>query len=148
MEEKKQQSIIKKVINFFDDTEDTVRHHLSHRPILYTFIGGFAIVLFWRGVWMTADMFPFLTGPVSILISVCILLFTGLFVSFFIGDRILLTGLRGEKKLIEKTESELRGETHMLSEIQTEIQKMEAMLTEMKEKQNSETQTKVAEENK
>ena len=91
--------IYKKIVRFFDKLEDHVRVALSHYPIIYTIIGGFSIVLFWRGVWMTADYFPFLNGPVSIIISVSILLVTGLFVSFFITDRIILTGIKQEKKL-------------------------------------------------
>lgn len=134
MEEKKR-SPVKKVVHFFDKLEDRIRAKLSHHPIVYTFIGGISIVLFWRGVWMTADMFPFLTGPVSIVISVCILLLTGLFVSFFVGDSILLTGLKREKKFIERTEMEIKGEVEVLGEIQTELKKIETMLDEVKAEQ-------------
>gem|GEM_PF-167190 len=137
MEEKKSQSLIKKTLAFFDHLEDKVRTKLSHKPILYTFIGGFAIVLFWRGVWMTADMFPFLTGPVSILISVVILLVSGLFVSFFVGDRIILSGLKGEKKLIERTELEVRDEAQVLTEIQSDLKKIELALAEVKDNQET-----------
>ena len=57
--------VFKKIFRFFDKLEDHVRIALSHYPIVYTIIGGFSIVLFWRGVWMTADYFPFLTGPIG-----------------------------------------------------------------------------------
>jgi hypothetical protein len=90
---------MKKILNFFDKLEDEIRAALSRRPIIYAFAGGIAIVLFWRGVWMVADTIPFLTGPVSILVSVTILLAMGLFVSFFIGDNIIISGLKNEKKL-------------------------------------------------
>ncbi len=122
----------KKLIIFFDKLEDRLRAWLSHQPILYTFIGGFAIVLFWRGVWMTADAFPFLTGPVSIIISVVVLLATGLFVSFFVGDVIILSGLKKEKKLIEKTEGEIKGDRELLVEIESELKRIEAMLNDAK----------------
>ena len=55
-----------------------MRISLSHRPILYACVGGVGIVLFWKGVWETAELFPVLFGPVSFLISVVILLLTGL----------------------------------------------------------------------
>ena len=42
-------------------------------------------------------MFSFMTGPVSLLLSVVILLITGLFVSFFIGDDIIIAGIKREK---------------------------------------------------
>src|SRR3989338_1420533 len=78
-----------KLIKFLDKLEDRIRKALSKRPIAYTFIGGVGIVLFWRGVWLVADDFEFMTGYVSILISTVILLLTGLFVSFFIGDELV-----------------------------------------------------------
>src|SRR3989338_7814156 len=84
--------MLKKTLHYFDKLEDGIRARLSRMPILYTFIGGVAIVLFWRGVWITADEFPILTGPVSILIGFLVLLLTGFFVSFFVGDVIILSG--------------------------------------------------------
>lgn len=101
---------MKNIIRFFDRIEDGVRKSLSRHPIPYAVIGGVGIVLFWKGVWDTADLFPFLTGPILMVISSVILLLTGLFVSFFIGDQIVLSGLKGEKKIVEKTEQELRDE--------------------------------------
>ena len=94
----------REIINFFDKLEDKIRGKLSHYPLVYAFLGGIGMVLFWRGVWMPADEFSFLTGPVSIIISVSVLLLIGLFASFFVGDQIVISGLRKEKKLIEKTE--------------------------------------------
>lgn len=117
--------MIKKVIRFFDHLEDKVRARLSRHPIIYTFIGGVAIVLFWKGVWETAELFPFLFGPASIVISVVILLISGLFVSFFIGDRIILSGIKKEKKLVEKTESQIKAEEDVLEEIQEDVERIE-----------------------
>jgi hypothetical protein len=48
--------MIAKNYSFFDKFEDHIRTHLSRYPIVYTIIGGIAIVLFWRGVWHTADI--------------------------------------------------------------------------------------------
>ncbi|MBU2082030.1 hypothetical protein KKH14_01235, partial [Patescibacteria group bacterium] len=47
---------------FFDKLEDKVRSRLSRRPILYAFLSGIGTVLFFRGVWMIADEFSFMTG--------------------------------------------------------------------------------------
>jgi len=112
---------VHRIIHFFDKLEDRVREALSRKPILYTFIGAFSIVLFWRGVWMTADSIPFLNGPISIAISVSILLVTGLFVSFFVGDVIILSGVKKEKKIIEKTELEIEQDEITLRAIKNEI---------------------------
>jgi low affinity Fe/Cu permease len=114
-----------KIIKLFDRLEDRVRGWLSKRPILYALIGGFAIVLFWRGVWDFADEFAFLTPVVSIVISVLIMMATGTFVSFFIGGRLLISGLMAEKRLDEKTAEEIRDE-------ENELVKMRKTLLELK----------------
>ena len=116
---------MKRILNFFDKLEDGIRASLSRRPIVYAFVGGTAIVLFWRGVWMVADTIPFLTGPVSIFVSVAILLAMGLFVSFFIGDNIIISGLKKEKKLDEKIASEVKTELDILNDIQKRLEDIE-----------------------
>lgn len=126
-----------KIIKFFDKLEDNVRGTLSHYPMAYAIVGGFAIVLFWRGVWMTADEFPFLTGPVSIILSAVVMMLTGLFVSFFIGDRVILSGLKREKKIAEKTEEEVEQEETILVNIAKRIERMENNLCEIKKKLES-----------
>ncbi|OHA18415.1 MAG: hypothetical protein A2664_00525 [Candidatus Taylorbacteria bacterium RIFCSPHIGHO2_01_FULL_46_22b] len=115
---------VHRVWKFFDHLEDHVRARLSHHPILYSLVGGVAIVLFWRGVWMLADEIG-LSSISSIIISVVIMLITGLFVSFFVGDRIVLSGIRQEKKVIEKTEEEIKSESVAISEVREELKLIE-----------------------
>ena len=110
--------MIKKIIHFFDRLEDKIRGGLSRYPILYALIGGVGVIMFWRGIWHTADGIPFLTGPVSTLIGLLILFLTGIFVSAFIGNSILMTGLRGEKKLTEKTKEEIITEEDQIQNLQ------------------------------
>lgn len=139
---------------FFDKLEDKIRGFLSHWPILYGFVGGVGVVLFWRGVWHTADwassrllewqldacgantvdcaVLP--DGPLSFLAGSVFLLMSGLFVSNFIGNEIILSGLRGEKKLAEKTETELKTETGVLAEIKAELKRISIRLDEMEKK--------------
>lgn len=119
---------MKRILHFFDKTEDNVRNTLSRYPIVYAFIGGTAIVLFWRGVWDVVDMIPFLRGLVSISISAVVLLLTGLFVSFFIGDTIIISGLKKEKRLDEKVASEIRTELDILNDIQKRLGNIEEEL--------------------
>ena len=57
---------MKRILHFFDKLEDGIRIALSRRPIVYAFVGGTAIVLFWRGVRMVADAIQFLTGSASL----------------------------------------------------------------------------------
>ncbi len=101
-----------KVFKYLDKLEDGVRMRLSHRSILYAFVGGIAFVLFWRGVWHTADILMGKGGvwyyifyePNSLVWTALVLLGTGLFVSLMIGDRIILSGLKQEKDLEKMTE--------------------------------------------
>jgi len=122
------------VIKFFDRLEDKVRGGLSHYPITYAIIGGVGVVLFWRGVWHTADLFQFMTGPVSAIIGAIMLLISGLFVSFFIGDNIMIAGLKREKKLAEKTELGIETEKEELDDVRGILLKMERDLEEIKNK--------------
>jgi hypothetical protein len=124
---------MKGILRFFDKLEDKVRGVLSHYPMFYAMIGGFAIVIFWRGVWETADMFK-LSAPWSIVGSSAIMMVTGLFVSFFIGDRVILSGLKNEKKLAEKTEEELKVEEVMIRHMNMRLDRIEKQLSDLSEK--------------
>ena len=126
--------MLQKLNKFFDRLEDRLRNHLSHYPIAYAFVGGVGVVLFWRGVWHTADLFAFMTGPVSTIIGVVILLLVGLFVSVFIGDSIIITGMRHEKKLADKTEVEVETEKEELDEVREMVRKMEHEVEGIKKK--------------
>ncbi len=118
--------IFKHTYHFFDRLEDKVRGRLSHFPIIYAFIGGVGIVIFWRGVWHTVDFLmnfffiastslsttseaglPWWDGPLSITVGTFLLLLVGLFVTNFIGNEIIISGIKGEKKIAEKTIQEV-----------------------------------------
>ncbi len=129
------------IFNFFDKLEDRIRGHLSRFPILYTIIGGVAIVLFWRGVWHTADILQSKGGvlgfifyePINLLLVIAVLLATGLFVSYFIGDTILISGLRKEKKMHEKTEKEIQEEEATLNDIKKVVNELKNEVDEIKD---------------
>jgi hypothetical protein len=133
--------MFKKIYNFFDKLEDSIRLVLSHHPLIYTFIGATAIVLFWRGVWHTADALALQGGvlgflfyePVNLVIVVLVLLVTGLFVSYFIGDAVLISGLTGQKKLTEKTEKEISLEEHQLVELREEVKDIKKEIDEIRD---------------
>src|SRR3989344_1137145 len=133
-----------------DKFERKLTVYLSHRPKLYAFIVGVGIVLFWRGVWHTADdlhryyylvpsNFDFLTspwwdGPLSLLVGIIILYFTGSFISSFIGNELILSGLRGEKRLSERTETEVETEVRAVSDIKDSILALEGKITDLEKK--------------
>ncbi len=122
--------MLRKIIIFFDKLEDRVRGALSVYPLVYALVAGIAIVLFWRGVWETADLLQ-LSGPLSLLIGLILLLVTGVFVSAFIGSRLIISGLRGEKKTEEKEIAEILAEESMLEKIYKEEQKIEKEIKEL-----------------
>jgi hypothetical protein len=129
------------MMRFFDKLEDKIRAFLSNYPIPYAIIGGVAIVLFWRGVWETADMLmmshPVLGwiffGPVQIVLSVLILMAIGLMVSAFIGHRILLSGIRREKKIEEQADVLLKKEVVTLEILREEIRALRKEIDRLKQ---------------
>src|SRR3989338_950892 len=131
---------MKKIIKYFDKLEDKIRTKLSHWPIIYALVGGVGIVLFWRGVWHMADEIGL--GSFSlILISLILLLSSGLFVSFFIGHYIIFSGLKQEKKIEEKEEAEIemeldlqKAQMNVLMEIKDKINKIEKEIVDIKSK--------------
>ena len=122
-----------KVLNFFDRLEDYVRGVLSKAPIIYSLLGGAGVILFWRGLWHTADFLQtetwvgsvLFSGPGSLFLGLAILLITGLFVSVFIGESIVMSGIKSENKLTEKTESEVNLEREFLINMDKELKHIE-----------------------
>ena len=136
---------MKKLFRFFDLFEDKIRHNLSHHPYIYAFLGGVGVVVFWRGVWTTTDYLMSLTygaaisipwwdGPVTILISFLILLPLGIFVSSFIGNEVIISGLRGEKKVFEKTEREIENELNINSKTYSSVAEVIGRLKNIEKK--------------
>lgn len=136
------------IYTFFDKLEDHIRGTLSRHAFIYTFIGGTGLVLFWRGVWHVADVLESLGGasrilfsPLgSIILGSIILLSTGLFVSVFVGDSIIMSGIRKDKKIIDKTIDEVESE-------KSEVEETLALLTDLK-KEVERLEGKVKEHNK
>lgn len=124
--------MIKKILHFFDKLEDKVRGWFSHYPIVYALIGGVGVVLFWRGVWHMADDIN-MSSITSTIIGAIILLLTGVFVSAFIGSQLIITGLKGEKKLTEKTEEEVKTESGELRRVESKLSKIEKEIVEIEE---------------
>lgn len=130
----------KKIVRFFDLWEDSIRARFSQHPIAYSIFGGIGVVLFWRGVWETADLLSrshiyfeyFFYPPFQIIISAIGLLMSGLMVSAFIGHRILLSGLRHEKKLEEDTDQLVKEEVITLAHIRQDIRELRKDLEAMK----------------
>lgn len=119
--------MLKKILKFFDKLEDKTRGKLSHYPVLYAILGGIGIVLFWRGVWHIADDINLSSG-ISLIVGTVILLTTGVFVSTFIGSRLIISGLIGEKKITEKEEAEIETEEIQLKNLQKTLNRLEKKL--------------------
>lgn len=132
--------------------ETKIITYLSHRPKLYALIVGIGVVLFWRGVWHTTDQVhsfyaktfmystmslggsPWWDGPLSLIVGMIILYFTGSFISSFIGNELILSGLRGEKKLNEKTEVEVQNEVRAISDIKDSLKTINQTLEQLEKK--------------
>jgi hypothetical protein len=139
-----------KTKGFFDRVEDRIRGFLSHHPVLYALVAGVGLVLFWRGVWHMTDAISqyvinwesgcattdlvfllkvcsfedpafYFDGLISLVLGSLILLASGVFISELLGKEIIISGLRGEAKITEKTEVEVRTETGAIGDIRHEI---------------------------
>ena len=128
--------------------------YLSHHSYLYALIVGIGIVLFWRGVWHTVDLFhvyinarhtysmidlavhPWWDGPLSLFVGCFVLYCTKAFISSFIGNELILSGLRSEERLTKKAEHEIKTEEATIVEIKDEItmiaQKLSDLETQVK----------------
>jgi hypothetical protein len=128
--------------------ERKLRSKLSHYPNLYALIAGIGIILFWRGVWHTVDLWhlylvrdhfdsidfattPWWDGPMSMIAGIIILRLTGAFVSSFIGNELILSGLRGERKLTEQAEEGVQNEIRAIADIKDELMIMSKKLEEL-----------------
>jgi len=123
----------KGIVKFFDRFEDRVRGVLSHKPILYALIGGASHVLFWRGVWHLADDYG-MSSWASLIVGAGVLMATGLIVASFIGDQIIISGIRHEKKVTEKTADEVVSEKAHLAVAAQEIHEILARLEAIEKK--------------
>lgn len=130
-----------------------IQNYLSHNPKTYALIVGIGIVLFWRGVWHSADHIhtfishltatsspsfidaPWWDGPLSFVVGCVVLYFTGAFTSSFIGNELILSGLRGEKRLNQRTETEVKTEIIEIADIKDELEIISRKL-ELLQKQN------------
>ncbi|MFZ2038554.1 MAG: hypothetical protein WAV11_01275, partial [Minisyncoccia bacterium] len=118
-----------------------IRGWISKRPVLFGLIGGFAVVEFWRGVWHLTDYLFYINGTdpygwvsstFSIVIGGLIMLSTGLYVSLFVGDSIIISGIKKEKKFFEKTIDELSADDQKLRKIESQLANIEKVLLEIK----------------
>lgn len=66
-------------------------------------------------------MAPWWDGPISFIVGCIVLYFTGSFTSSFIGNELILSGLRGEKRLSERTEADLKDEVYAIADIKDEL---------------------------
>ena len=143
------------IINFLEKHENRIRAWFSRRPILYAVVGGVGVVLFWRGVWHTADAFAVIfrawSGEnipldfyavadsfISLFIGFALLASTGLFVADFIGTEVITKDVEGEEKLTKKMEKEEEAEESVINKIHNEMHGISRRLKKIEkiEKQN------------
>jgi len=128
------------LIRFFDKLEDRIRSVFSRSPIIYAFIGGATHVIFWRGIWITSDIIRDRGGfigwlfyePVALVWASLILLLTGLFVAGFIGERVIISGVKKEKKITEKSLLEIKKEEEKIDILNSKIDFLLKEITNIK----------------
>ena len=58
----------------------------------------------------------------------------GLFVSFFVGEQILISGIKKERKIEEKTEEEIKKESISLNYVKADLEEIKEQIKEIKKK--------------
>jgi hypothetical protein len=126
---------MRKILNVihkvFDKIEEKARIKLVHHPLVYAFIGSVGIVSIWRGIWHLSDDWG-VSSWASLIFGVAITVLTGLFVSFFIGENIIISGLNREKRIDEKTEREIHKERNTLTRIEKNLKEIKETLAKNK----------------
>ena len=120
-------------MEFLNRLEDKIRRKLSRYPIIYAFIVGAGIVLFWRGIWHTADDMS-MSSIASLVMGTVVLILVGGFVSEFIGNKIIISGLIGEKKLTEKEGGEIKKEKGEIETEETQLRNLQNTLSKLEKK--------------
>jgi uncharacterized membrane protein len=136
-------NIYQKVFKYFDRLEDRVRAKLSRYPIFYAVCAGIAVVMFWRGVWHTSDILEeqggilgfLFSAPVMIITSTFLLLFIGVFVSAFVGDLMVLSGIKKEEKKVDRTEGEIEKESGEIQNVEQVVDDLYEEIDEVGERQ-------------
>lgn len=115
---------------------------LRRHPLIYAFVGGVGVVLFWRGVWHFTDFLALILFPssdqvttidwttgidssLSLVIGTLLLLLTGLFVSEFLTGQVLMTDIKEEERLVKTTEKDIAKESSEFSPIEKDLQHIE-----------------------
>jgi uncharacterized protein YneF (UPF0154 family) len=119
--------ILNAIHKVLDEVEDKARIKLVHHPLVYAFIGSVGIVSIWRGIWHISDDWG-VSSWGSLIFGILITVLTGLFVSFFIGENIIISGLNKEKRIDEKTEEEIHKERTTITEMQKDIKEIKEIL--------------------
>ena len=68
----------------------------------------------------------------SLIVSLVVMMLTGTFVSFFIGDQIIISGMREEKRIDEQTEDEIRKEQVTLSHLDAHMEALEKEMAQIR----------------
>ena len=137
-------------MNPIREAEKKFRAKLGRHPVIYAFVGGVGVVLFWRGVWHSVDFLALtfmshsdgvtsidwpqgVDSLISLALGVILLLSTGLFVVQLLGGETAVSNIKKEERMVEKTEGEVKKESAELPHIEEEIHEIADKLERIEE---------------
>jgi len=141
---------MKALFIFLKTTGKKLQRALRRHPLVYAFVGGVGIVLFWRGVWYLTDFLVFailvprdqlgaidwtggIDGGISLVLGIALLLSTGLFVSEFLSGQVLMAEGKEEERLAKETEEGIKKESSELPSIEEGLQHIEEEIKNLKD---------------
>ena len=129
---------MKIISNLFLRVEEKTRAYFQRFPFMHAFLAGVGVVLFWRGVWHSADE-VFLSSGWSMVLGSFILIIVGVFAQTFVGNMIIIKNVEGEKRLEQKTKADVKkvGEEVQVEKVSLELlakklESIEAKLEQLK----------------
>ncbi len=81
---------------------------------------------------MVMDDISWMNGWVTLAISALMLMLSGVFVSQFVSNHIIMSGIRREKKMVEKVSEEIKTDAESIREISERLKRIEQEFLSLK----------------
>lgn len=107
--------------------EDNARKFFERIPFIHALLAGIGVVLFWRGIWESADKMA-LDPLSSALLGIALLGGIGLFIQTFVGNTIIIKSVKKEEQLEKTTVKKVQQEEITLLQLSQKIDELNSKI--------------------